>query len=185
MKATTPGATSPRFISDVVAAAAGHWPELLAGIGIDVPHRGKHGPCPACGGKDRFRLDDKGGRGTWICNQCGSGDGLDLLARVTGKSTKEAAELIAPLVGLSAGGLDPVERERIHQQQQANIERERKQAEQQRQKAARRAAAIVGDVARGVSPYLTAKGLEWPQATINRTLIREGGENYQIGRAHV
>ena len=98
MKATTPGAMSPRLVSDVVAAAVGHWPDLLAAVGIDIPRRGKHGPCPACGGKDRFRLDDKGGRGTWICNQCGNGDGLDLLVRVTGKSTKEAAELLAPLV---------------------------------------------------------------------------------------
>ncbi|MBF3237160.1 DUF927 domain-containing protein [Aeromonas veronii] len=172
---------SPRLVSDVARVACGHWPDLLAAVGIDTPHRGKHGPCPACGGKDRFRLDDKGGRGTWICSQCGNGDGLDLVCRVTNKTLKEAAELIAPLVGLSAGGLDPVERERIHQQQQARAEQERKQEEQQRQKAASRAAAIAGDVAQGVSPYLTAKGLEWPQATINSTLIREGGENYPAG----
>ncbi len=126
MSMTTKGAASPRFVSDVTNAAAGHWPELLAGIGIDVPRRGKHGPCPACGGKDRFRLDDKGGRGTWICNQCGAGDGLDLVCRVFSTPPKEAAELIAPLVGLPAGGLDPIERERLHQRQQANIERERK-----------------------------------------------------------
>ncbi|MGE6107701.1 DUF927 domain-containing protein [Aeromonas sobria] len=175
------GGASPRFVSDVAAAACGHWPELLAAMGIDIPRRGKHGPCPACGGKDRFRLDDKTGRGTFICSQCGSGDGLDLVCRVTNKSPKEAAELIAPLVGLSAGGLDPVELERIHQQQQARADAERKRAEQERQKATRRAAAIAGDVAQGVSPYLTAKGLEWPQATINRTLIREGGENYPAG----
>ncbi|MER8149740.1 hypothetical protein ABS241_20340, partial [Acinetobacter baumannii] len=49
------------------------------------------------------------------------------------------------------------------------------------QKAASRAATIVGDVAQGVSPYFTAKGLEWPQAAINRTLIREGGENFPAG----
>ncbi|QNF17849.1 DUF927 domain-containing protein [Aeromonas jandaei] len=181
MSMTTKGAASPRFVSDVAAAACGHWPDLLAAVGIDTPHRGKHGPCPACGGKDRFRLDDKGGRGTWICSQCGNGDGLDLVCRVTNKSPKEAAELLAPLVGLSAGGLDHAARERIHQQQQARAEQERKQDEQHRQKAARRAAAIAGDVAQGVSTYLTTKGLEWPQATINRTLIREGGENYPAG----
>ncbi|MGN5134521.1 DUF927 domain-containing protein [Aeromonas veronii] len=181
MKATTPGAMSPRFVSDVTNAAAGHWPELLAGIGIDVPRRGKHGPCPACGGKDRFRLDDKGGRGTWICNQCGNGDGLDLLVRVTGKSTKEAAELLAPLVGLSAGGLDPAERERIQRQQQAKTERERKQAEQQRQKAARRAADIMADTGQGESPYLERKGFGSHLSAVNRTLIREGGENFPAG----
>ncbi|MEI4977012.1 DUF927 domain-containing protein [Aeromonas caviae] len=175
------GGASPRFVSDVAAAACGHWPELLAAVGIDIPRRGKHGPCPTCSGKDRFRLDDKGGRGTWICNQCGSGDGLDLVCRVLSTTPKAAAELLAPLVGVSAAGVDPAERERIHQQQQAKADQDRKRSEQQRQKAARRAAAIVGDVARGVSPYLTAKGLEWPQATINRTLIREGGENFPAG----
>nr|WP_324000703.1 DUF927 domain-containing protein [Aeromonas hydrophila] len=172
---------SPRLVSDVAAAACGHWPELLAAVGIDIPRRGKHGPCPACGGKDRFRLDDKTGRGTFICSQCGSGDGLDLVCRVTNKSPKEAAELIAPLVGLSDSGLDHAAREQLHQQQQARADAERKRAEQERQKATRRAAAIAGDVAQGVSPYLTVRGLEWPQATINRTLIREGGENFPAG----
>ncbi|WP_410491114.1 DUF927 domain-containing protein [Aeromonas hydrophila] len=181
MKSTTPGAMSPRLVSDVAAAACGHWPELLAAVGIDIPRRGKHGPCPACGGKDRFRLDDKTGRGTFICSQCGSGDGLDLVCRVTNKSPKEAAELIAPLVGLSDSGLDHAAREQLHQQQQARADAERKRAEQERQKATRRAAAIAGDVAQGVSPYLTVRGLEWPQATINRTLIREGGENFPAG----
>ncbi|WP_049048319.1 DUF927 domain-containing protein [Aeromonas hydrophila] len=181
MTASTKGAASPRFVSDVTNAAAGHWPELLAGIGIDVPRRGKHGPCPACGGKDRFRLDDKEGRGTWICNQCGNGDGLDLLVRVTGKSTKEAAELLAPLVGLSAGGLDPAERERIQRQQQAKTEQERQRAEQQRQKAARRAADIMADTGQGEIPYLERKGFGSHLSAVNRTLIREGGENFPAG----
>ncbi|WP_429128532.1 DUF927 domain-containing protein [Aeromonas media] len=181
MTMTIKGGASPRFVSDVAAAACGHWPELLAAVGIDIPRRGKHGPCPACCGKDRFRLDDKGGRGTWICNQCGSGDGLDLVCRVLSTTPKAAAELLAPLVGVSAAGVGHAERERIHQQQQAKADQDRKRSEQQRQKAARRAAAIAVDVARGVSPYLTAKGLEWPQATINRTLIREGGENFPAG----
>ena len=93
------GVTGPRFVSDVVAAACGNWPELLAAVGIDTPSRGKHGPCPVCGGSDRFRLDDKGGRGTWICNQCGAGDGLDLVSKVTGKPPKEVAELLTTLTG--------------------------------------------------------------------------------------
>ncbi|MFQ1862983.1 DUF927 domain-containing protein [Aeromonas veronii] len=175
------GGASPRFVSDVAAAACGHWPELLAAVGIDTPSRGKHGPCPACGGKDRFRLDDKGGRGTWICNQCGSGDGLDLVCRVLSTTPKAAAELLAPLVGLSAGGLDPVELERIHQQQQARAEQERKRSEQQRQKAARRAADIMADTGQGESPYLERKGFGSHLSAVNRTLIREGGENFPAG----
>ncbi len=38
-------------------------------------------------GKTRFRFDDKEGRGTWICNHCGAGDGADLAMKVTGMSS--------------------------------------------------------------------------------------------------
>ncbi|WP_421290139.1 DUF927 domain-containing protein [Aeromonas veronii] len=175
------GVTGPRFVSDVVAAACGHWPDLLAAVGIDIPRRGKHGPCPACGGKDRFRLDDKAGRGTWICNQCGNGDGLDLVGKVTGRPPKEAAELIAPLVGLSDSGLDHAAREQIHQQQQARVEQEHKQAEQQRRKAARRATSISAGSKQGVSPYLERKALSgWPMPLTQR-VIAVGELTYQPG----
>lgn len=175
------GVTGPRFVSDVVAAACGNWPELLAAVGIDTPSRGKHGPCPVCGGSDRFRLDDKGGRGTWICNQCGAGDGLDLVSKVTGKPPKEVAELLAPLVGLSAGGLDPAERERIHQQQQARAEADAKQAEQLRQKAARRAGAIMRSCEPGQAPYLVHKRLRWPCGALNRQVIAVGAMTFPAG----
>lgn len=46
---------------------------------LDERHaNGKQGPCPICGGKSRFRFDNKGGRGTWYCNHCGAGDGYGL-----------------------------------------------------------------------------------------------------------
>ncbi|BBU03340.1 DUF927 domain-containing protein [Aeromonas veronii] len=167
-----------RFVSDVAAAATGHWPDLLAAVGIDTPHRGKHGPCPTCGGKDRFRLDDKGGRGTWICNQCGAGDGLTLVGLATGKTIKEAADLIAPLVGLSAGGLNTDERERIHQQQQTRAGQERQQVELRRHKAARRAAAIMQDSEQAHAPYLARKNLGVCLCAVNRILIRDAGENF-------
>lgn len=170
--------SNTRFVSDVAAAAIGHWPDLLAAVGIDTPRRGKHGPCPTCGGKDRFRLDDKGGRGTWICNQCGAGDGLMLVGLVTSKPIKEAAELIAPLVGLSAGGLDAAERERIHQQQQTRAGQERKQVELRRHKAARRAAAIIQDSEQAHAPYLARKSLGVCLCAVNRILIRDAGENF-------
>ncbi|WP_234832699.1 DUF927 domain-containing protein [Aeromonas veronii] len=175
------GGTGPRFVSDVVAAACGHWPDLLAAVGIDIPRRGKHGPCPACGGKDRFRMDDKAGRGTWICNQCGNGDGLDLVGKVTGRQPKEAAELIAPLVGLSDGGLDHAAREQIHQQQQARAEQEHKQAEQQRRKAARRATSISADIKQGVSPYLERKALSGLAMPLTQRVIAVGELTYQPG----
>ncbi|MCE9958561.1 DUF927 domain-containing protein [Aeromonas rivipollensis] len=170
--------SNARFVSDVAVATCGRWPELLATLGIDTPSRGKHGPCPACGGKDRFRLDDKGGRGTWICNQCGAGDGLTLVGKVIGKPLKEAAALIAPLVGLSAGGLDTAERERIHQQQKARVEQESRQVDQQRHKAARRAAAIMRDSEQAHAPYLARKSLGGCLCAVNRILIREAGETF-------
>lgn len=166
------------FVSDVAAAATGHWPDLLTAVGIDIPRDGKHGPCPTCGGKDRFRLDDKGGRGTWICNQCGAGDGLTLVGLVTGKPIKEAAELIAPLVGLSAGGLDTAERERIHQQQQTRAGQVRQQVELRRHKATRRAAVIMQDSEQAHAPYLARKSLGVCLCAVNRILIREAGENF-------
>ena len=45
-------------------------------------HQNRHQACPVCGGSDRFRFDDKEGRGTWFCNQCGAGDGLKLVESV-------------------------------------------------------------------------------------------------------
>lgn len=46
---------------------------------LDERHaKGRQGPCPICGGKDRFRFDDKEQRGTWFCNACGAGDGYAL-----------------------------------------------------------------------------------------------------------
>jgi putative DNA primase/helicase len=52
-----------------------------------------------CGGKDRFRFDDKGGRGTWICSQCGAGDGIELVKRFRNVDFKESARLIEQHVG--------------------------------------------------------------------------------------
>lgn len=60
--------------------ATGKWPFILSSLGIDEKFLvDRHGPCPICGGNDRFRFDDKLGRGTWICNACGAGDGYKLL----------------------------------------------------------------------------------------------------------
>lgn len=83
--------------------ATGKWRGILRHFGIDDSYlTGKHGPCPLCGGKDRFRFDDKDGRGTWICNQCGSSDGFGLLERIKGWSFREAAYQVESVVGYVA-----------------------------------------------------------------------------------
>src|SRR3546814_2638776 len=41
------------------------WPSILPQFGISPSYlTGKQTPCPTCGGKDRFRFDNKDGRGT-------------------------------------------------------------------------------------------------------------------------
>lgn len=80
--------------------AIGRWPSILSAVGVGSHHlKNKHGPCPMCGGKDRFRFDDKGGRGTWICSQCGAGDGIELVKRFLGTDFKTAAVEIEKHVG--------------------------------------------------------------------------------------
>jgi putative DNA primase/helicase len=85
---------------DVREAATGRWPGILAALGVDpATLTGKHTACPVCGGKDRFRYDDKDGRGTFYCSKCGAGDGFTLLQNLKGWSFKDAANEIERIVG--------------------------------------------------------------------------------------
>lgn len=68
-------------------------------------------------GKDRFRFDDKEGRGTWVCNQCGAGDGLSLYQQATGQSMSEAIRSLASYFGLS-GQMTTANHARIEQRRQ-------------------------------------------------------------------
>lgn len=84
-------------------ATRGRWPHILPQLGITVPSDPKrHAPCPACGGRDRFRFDDLGGAGTWYCNQCDphAGDGFDLVKKALNLDFREAAERIAAIVSV-------------------------------------------------------------------------------------
>jgi putative DNA primase/helicase len=75
--------------------AIGRWRTLLPVLGIHERFlSAKHGPCPICGGTDRFRWDDKAGSGSFYCNQCGAGSGVDLVMKVHGIPFIEAKKLI-------------------------------------------------------------------------------------------
>src|SRR5574340_363551 len=78
--------------------AQGRWLDILSRF-IE-PHylTNKHKPCPLCGGKDRFRWDDRDGNGGYFCSHCGSGSGLHLLAQHQGIDHKEAARLVYSLL---------------------------------------------------------------------------------------
>ena len=81
-------------------AAKGKWRGILLHLGIPSESlRNKHGPCPMCGGDDRFRWDNKEGRGTFICNQCGAGDGMKLAVDFTGRPFPEVAGQIDVILG--------------------------------------------------------------------------------------
>ena len=61
------------YAANVKAAATGRWPGILAELGVpESALRNRHGPCPGCGGRDRFRFDNRDGRGTFICSQGGN-----------------------------------------------------------------------------------------------------------------
>ncbi|MDU4353786.1 MAG: primase-like DNA-binding domain-containing protein [Phytobacter diazotrophicus] len=85
-------------VTETVNQACGHWPRILPALGVKVM-KNRHQACPVCGGSDRFRFDDKEGRGTWFCNQCGAGDGLKLVEKVFGVKPAEAARRVNAVTG--------------------------------------------------------------------------------------
>ena len=50
--------------------APDRWPEILQACGMaEAFFSGRHGPCPFCGGTDRYRWSNKYG-GVWLCTMC-------------------------------------------------------------------------------------------------------------------
>lgn len=83
----------------VLEQARGRWPLILTALGLEQKYlNNRHGPCPGCGGEDRYRFDNREGKGTWFCNQCGHGDGMDLAVLATGKSWAETAREVETLI---------------------------------------------------------------------------------------
>jgi len=82
----------------VRAESFGKWPSIYHHFGVDVG-TGRHKPCPVCGGKDRFRFDDKRGFGEYFCGGCGAGDGFGLLTKVMGIEYKEVMSEVSRVIG--------------------------------------------------------------------------------------
>jgi putative DNA primase/helicase len=88
------------FHEKTTSAARGKWRGILMTLGVPSGSlRNRHGPCPLCGGTDRFRFDDKEGSGSWICNVCGAGSGMDLAMKYTGQSFRDLAPQIDNMLG--------------------------------------------------------------------------------------
>jgi putative DNA primase/helicase len=85
----------------IKAAASPHWHSILTALGAPAEYLdGQHHPCPACGGRDRFRYDghDKGS-GSYICNQCGAGDGFSLIQKIHRCDFPTALKMVAGWLG--------------------------------------------------------------------------------------
>lgn len=84
----------------ILDKALGLWPNILESLGVNASYlKNKHGACPICGGKDRFRFDNKEGRGTFFCNRCGAGSGIKLLQLYHGWDYIDACNIVAQLLG--------------------------------------------------------------------------------------
>lgn len=85
---------------NTVERARHRWREILPQLGIDTRFlQNRHGPCPLCGGKDRYRFDDKDGTGSYYCNQCGAGSGFTLVCKKHGWSFTTACAEIDKIIG--------------------------------------------------------------------------------------
>ncbi|EDU1855813.1 DNA primase [Salmonella enterica subsp. enterica serovar Javiana] len=156
-------------VTETVKQACGHWPRILPALGVKVI-KNRHQACPVCGGSDRFRFDDKEGRGTWFCNQCGAGDGLKLVEKVFGVTSSEAAGKVNAVTG----SLSPVAPEVI-----ASVEAEtvvdRKAAAALAVRLMEKARPATGNA------YLTRKGFPVLECLTLTTMHKTGGVTFRAG----
>ncbi len=132
--------------------------------------KNRHQACPVCGGADRFRFDDKEGRGTWFCNQCGAGDGLKLVEKVFGVSASEAAGKVNAVTG----NLPPVAPE-VMAAAEAGTEADRKAAATLAVRLLEKTRPATGNA------YLTRKGFAGRECLTLTTSHKTGGVAYRAG----
>ncbi|TBM25801.1 primase-helicase zinc-binding domain-containing protein [Hafnia paralvei] len=156
-------------VTETVKQACGHWPRILPALGVKVI-KNRHQACPVCGGSDRFRFDDKEGRGTWFCNQCGAGDGLKLVEKVFGVSASEAAGKVEAVTG----NLSPVAPEVIAAAE-AETDADRKAAAALAVKLMEKTRPATGNA------YLTRKGFPARECLTLTAMHKTGGVTFRAG----
>ncbi|EEL7016129.1 DNA primase, partial [Salmonella enterica subsp. enterica serovar Litchfield] len=156
-------------VTETVKQACGHWPRILPALGVKVI-KNRHQSCPVCGGSDRFRFDDKEGRGTWFCNQCGAGDGLKLVEKVFGVSASEAAGKVNAVTG----NLPPVAPEVIAAAE-AETEADRKAAAALAVRLMEKTRPASGNA------YLTRKGFPGHECVMLTATHKTGGVTFRAG----
>jgi putative DNA primase/helicase len=109
------------MIAPLHERARGRWHGILPAIGISSKFlKRKNGPCPMCGGKDRWRFTDIDGKGTWFCNQCHGGNGIALVMKFTGLPFLEAALRIERVIGGAPANRPAPERSEQHKRDALN-----------------------------------------------------------------
>ncbi|KJL66819.1 DNA primase [Enterobacter hormaechei subsp. xiangfangensis] len=156
-------------VTETVKQACGHWPRILPALGVKVM-KNRHQACPVCGGSDRFRFDDKEGRGTWLCNQCGAGDGLKLVEKVFGVKPSEAAQKVSAVTG----NLPPVAKEVIATAE-AETEADRKAAVSLAVRLMEKTRTASGNA------YLTRKGFPDRECPVLSVMHKTGGVTFRAG----
>ncbi|WP_373998699.1 toprim domain-containing protein [Bdellovibrio bacteriovorus] len=95
-------------LKDVKNKANGHWLGVLSKNGIPAHFlTNKNGPCPFCGGKNRWRWDNKDGNGSGYCHQCDArGDGFKILGKWLDLSSRKDFPKLLRIVAESLVGID-------------------------------------------------------------------------------
>lgn len=87
---------------DVTKEVKGKWYKVLKELGIPENFiNGKNGPCPLCGGKDRFRFTDYENNGLYICRGCGNGNGWTLIQKYFDINFAQAAKIVKGVLGIT------------------------------------------------------------------------------------
>lgn len=171
--------------------ARGRWLAVLPAIGVKSSFlTGRNGPCPLCGGKDRWRFLNTEGNGTWICNQCGSGNGYELVKRFLRVEFYDALLAVKKMLRENTPPDKPCERDYRSLREQAR-------------RAWETAGPLCGDDP--ASAYLKSRGIElptWPKAlryspgvmlgkivtsgdeaiNLHRTFIPNGPKKFMAGK---
>ncbi|MDN4223556.1 primase-like DNA-binding domain-containing protein, partial [Citrobacter freundii] len=118
----------------------------------------------------RFRFDDKEGRGTWFCNQCGAGDGLKLIERVFDVSASEAAQKVNAVTGNL-----PLVAPEVIAAAEAETDADRKAAAELAAKLMEKTRPATGNA------YLTRKGFPTLECLTLTVMHKTGGVTFRAG----
>ncbi|MFA6181507.1 primase-helicase zinc-binding domain-containing protein [Acidithiobacillus sp.] len=155
---------TPAWMTETKWAVKDRWLDVLPRLGIDSKCLcNRHGPCPGCGGTDRFRFDPKEKGGTFYCSQGGGellkGDGFSLLEHVHGWNFKHAMEEVARVLGTLPVDYDLAPAQRAAPAQSAKTSAKSSWSEKDQKEATERARKTVANLWRQTLPLR-----ECPQA---------------------